>query len=35
MPTPIADRFVTPDQIASVSGDRVTLRAKRNELLEE
>jgi len=28
-----AARYVTPDQIASVSPDRVTLRVSRNELL--
>jgi hypothetical protein len=28
-----ADRYVTPDQIAGVSGDRVVLRATRDELV--
>ena len=29
-----ADRYVMPDQISSVSADRVTLRVSRNELLK-
>ncbi|HZQ10745.1 MAG TPA: hypothetical protein VFD70_29475 [Anaerolineae bacterium] len=28
------DRYVLPDQIASVSGDRITLRASRQELIK-
>jgi hypothetical protein len=29
-----ADRYVMPDQIAAVSGDRVTLRVTRDELIK-
>jgi hypothetical protein len=29
-----ADRYVTPDQIAEVSGDRITLRVTRDELIK-
>jgi hypothetical protein len=29
-----ADRYVTPDQILSVSGDELTLRVSRDELLK-
>jgi hypothetical protein len=29
-----ADRYVTPDQVADVSGDRVTLRVTRDELIK-
>ncbi len=29
-----ADRYVTPDQIASVSGDRVDLRVAKDELIK-
>ena len=29
-----ADRYVMPDQIANVSGDRVTLRVTRDELIK-
>jgi len=30
-----ADRFVMPDQIASVSGDRVMLNVRRDELIRD
>lgn len=30
-----ADRYITPDQIAQVAGDRVVLRVSREELAEE
>jgi hypothetical protein len=29
-----ADRYVTPDQIADISGDRITLRVTRDELIK-